>query len=87
MYEIVYDREEKKLFKAVVYNADYVEKRLVAMTGNPVNREIEAVTTLNAFRLIELYQKDQLKDGRLKEIASHLHEEDNPVIMLVKQKN
>lgn len=85
--EIVYDREEKKLFKAVVYNADYVEKRLVAMTGNPVNREIEAATTLNAFRLIELYQKDQLKDGRLKEIASHLHEEDNPVIMLVKQKN
>ena len=49
-----------------MYNADYVEKRLVAMTGNPVNREVEAVTTLNAFRLIELYQKDQLKDGRLK---------------------
>ena len=85
--EIVYDREEKKLFRSVVYNADYVEKRPVAMTGNPVNREIEAVTTLNAFRLIEFYQKNQLKDGRLKEIASHLHEEDNPVIMLVKQKN
>lgn len=85
--ELVYDREERKVFRAVVYNADYVEKKPVAMTGNPVNREIESVTTLNAFRLIELYRKDQLKDGRLKEIASHLHEEDNPVIMLVKQKN
>ena len=50
-----------------------------------INR-IEDVTSLNAARLVEIYKKDQLKDGKLKEIASRLNEEDNPVIMLVKQK-
>ena len=40
----------------------------------------------NAARLVEIYKKDQLTDGKLKEIASRLNEEDNPVIMLVKQK-
>lgn len=84
--ELAYDREEQKMFQAVVYNADYVEKRLVAMTANPVNREIENVTTLQAFQLVELYQKGKLKEGQLKEIASKLQEEDNPVIMLVKNK-
>jgi len=33
-----------------------------------------------------IYKKGQLKGGKLKEIASKLDEEDNPVIMLVKQK-
>ena len=51
-----------------------------------INSEIEDVTSLNAARLVEIYKKDQLKDGKLKEIASRLNEEDNPVIMLVKQK-
>lgn len=42
--------------------------------------------SLSASRLVEIYKKEQLKDGKLKEIASKLNEEDNPVIMLVKQK-
>lgn len=84
--ELVYDKEEKNLFQAAVYNGDYVEKRGVAVTAAPVNREIEHVNTLDAFRLVDIYGKGQLKDGQLKEIASRLDEDDNPVIMLVKQK-
>lgn len=56
------------------------------MTAKSINREIENATSLNASRLVEIYKKGQLKDGKLKEIASELDEEDNPVIMLVKQK-
>ena len=81
------DKEEKAVFQVTIYNDDYVDKRTVAMTAKPINREIEDVTSLNAARLVEIYKKDQLKDGKLKEIASRLNEEDNPVIMLVKQKN
>lgn len=83
---LVYDKEEKALFQVTVYNNDYVEKRPVAMTAKSTNREIEDVTSLNASPLVEIYKKGHLKEGKLKEIASTLDEEDNPVIMLVKQK-
>ena len=83
--QLVYE-EEKKLYQVTVYNNDYAEKRTVAMTVKSINREIENVTSLNASPLVEIYKKGQLKDGKLKEIASRLDEEDNPVIMLVKQK-
>ena len=56
------------------------------MTVKSNKRENENVTSLNASPLVEIYKKGQLKDGKLKEIASRLDEEDNPVIMLVKQK-
>ena len=84
--QLVYDKEEKSLYQVAVYNNDYAEKRTVAMTAKSINREIENVTSLNASPLVEIYKKGQLKDGKLKEIASRLDEEDNPVIMLVKQK-
>ena len=84
--ELVYDREEKAMFQVAVCNDDYAEKRTVAMTAKSINREIENATSFNASRLVEIYKKGQLKDGKLKEIVSKLDEEDNPVIMLVKQK-
>ncbi len=84
--ELMYDKKEKAIFQVSVYNDDYAEKRTVAMTAKSINREIENATDLNASRLVEVYKKGQLKDGKLKEIASRLDEEDNPVIMLVKQK-
>ena len=84
---LVYDKKEKAIFQVAVYNDDYAEKRTVAMTAKSINRDIEDVTSLSASQLIEIYKKEQLKDGKLKEIASKLNEEDNPVIMLVKQKN
>lgn len=84
--ELVYDKQEKAFFQVSVCNGDYAEKRTVAITAKSINREIEDVTSLNASRLVEVYKKGQLKDGKLKDIASRLDEEDNPVIMLVKQK-
>ncbi|RRD62083.1 6-bladed beta-propeller [Tannerella forsythia] len=84
--ELMYDKAEKAIFRTTVYNGDYAEKRPVAMTAQSINREIEYATSLNAFQLVEIYEKGQLKEGKLKEIASMLNEEDNPVIMLVKQK-
>ena len=56
------------------------------MTAESINREIEDVTSLNASRLVEIYKKGQLKDGKLKEIAAELDEEDNPVVMLITHK-
>lgn len=82
----MYDKDAKAIFQVTVYNDDYVEKRTVAMTAKSMNREIEDVASLNAFQLVEIYKKGQLKEGRLKEIAARLEEDDNPVIMLVKQK-
>lgn len=84
--ELVYDKEEKAIFRVSVYNNDYVEKRTVAVTAKSINYEVEGVSSLNASRLVEIYKKGQLKNGKLKEIASALDEEDNPVIMLVKRK-
>lgn len=84
--ELMYDKEENTFFQFNVYNGDYAEKRTVAMTARALNLEIEGVTTLGAFQLVEEYKKGQLKDGKLKEIAATLNEEDNPVIMLVKHK-
>lgn len=84
--QLMYDKEEKAIYQVAVYNDDYAEKRTVAVTARSVNREIEDVTSLNASRLVEVYKKGQLKEGKLKEIASRLDEDDNPVIMLVKQK-
>ncbi|MEY8485330.1 6-bladed beta-propeller [uncultured Parabacteroides sp.] len=84
---LMYDKEEKVIYQVTVHNGDYAEKRSVAMTAKSINHDIEGATTLNAPRLVEIYKKGQLKDGPLKEIASKLDEEDNPVIMLVKQKS
>lgn len=49
------------------------------------NDEIAFVEKIEAFELVEAYQKNKLK-GKLKEIAAGLHEESNPVIMIAKYK-
>jgi len=84
--ELMYDKEENALFQFTVYNDDYSEKRPVGMTSRSINHEIEASVILEAYRLVENYEKGELKDGKLKEIAAKLDVEDNPVIMLVKRK-
>ena len=82
----VYDKQENDFFGYTVYNGDYSIKKEIYMNAlSPVNREIELCQSLEPFQLIESYKKGELK-GELKEIAAKLSEEDNPVIMLVKQK-
>ena len=41
---------------------------------------------LNAMDLAEAYANNQITDEKLKEIASNLKEEDNPVLMILKFK-
>jgi hypothetical protein len=83
--DIAYDRQEKTAFEYTVYNDDYSGKEQVYMSSSPVNNEIATRYPLQAYRLVELYGKGELK-GRLKEIAAGLDEESNPVIMLVKHR-
>ncbi|MCD7975777.1 MAG: hypothetical protein LUG51_00975 [Tannerellaceae bacterium] len=47
------------------------------------NEEIAFMTRLDAYNLIEAYEKGELK-GRLKEIAAELDEDSNPVLLLAK---
>ena len=51
----------------------------------PINHEIASWYSLEAYQLVESYNKGELK-GILKEIASKLNEDSNPVIMLIKYK-
>ena len=86
--DLVYDRQEKALFECTIYNDDFTNKKEVSLKpapGRTNNREIAACIALDASGLIEAYQKNELK-GHLKEIASTLNEESNPVIMLMKYK-
>ena len=86
MSGLMYDKQENALFNFSVYNGDYTEKKGVDMTTRPLDHEIAAGHILEAYRLVDDYEKGLLK-GRLKEIAAELDEESNPVIMLVKYKN
>jgi hypothetical protein len=82
---LMYDRQEKAIFRYTVYNDDYSNKRRVFMNTRPVNEEIATWQNLTADHLVDAYWKGQLK-GRLKEIAAGLDEESNSVIMLIKHK-
>ena len=81
--DLVYDRHEKMMYNITVYNGDY-SKKTVDMAMRAVNDETFYVL-LEAYELVEAYNKGLLQ-GRLKEIAAELDEEDNPVIMLIKHK-
>lgn len=88
----VYDSEKKKTFEYVVYNQDFSDKRVVENLTFDIldlcvvnSDEIAFSERLEAADLVEAYQARKLK-GQLKEIASKLTEESNPVIMLAKYK-
>lgn len=49
------------------------------------NKTLESTLMLPAHELVEPYNNGEQK-GQLKEIASTLNEESNPVIMLIKHK-
>ena len=83
----MYDKKEKTFRGCTVYNGDFLVKTEVGMDDfRTVNQDIGFYCILQAYQLVEFYKKSELKDGRLKEIAATLDEEDNPVIMLVKHK-
>lgn len=84
--DLLYDKQEKALFRYRVYNSDYENKKEAFLKSKPLNREIPSCQFLEASDLIRDYKEGKLK-GRLKEIASQLDEDSNPVIMLIKHKN
>lgn len=55
------------------------------MMSRPLDPEFVIGQSLQAHELAEAYGKGRLK-GKLKEIATTLDEESNPVIMLIKHK-
>jgi len=79
--DLMYDTQEKSIFKCTVYNGDFTSERSVPMFLDAVSDEIAFRLRLEAYQLVEDYKK-----GELKEIAAKLDAEDNPVIMLVKHK-
>lgn len=83
--DLVYDKQTNAIFKYMMYNADFSNKRQVSLDYKSENKEIITCQSLNAPDLVEAYEKGQLK-GKLKEITAGLNEESNPVIMLVKHK-
>lgn len=86
--DLMYDKQEKALFEYVVNNADFPTEQPVSMMVSEVtfgDDEIALVQKLEAYELVEAYQKGKLK-GKLKEIAAGLEEDSNPVLMLIKYK-
>ena len=89
--DMAYDKQENTLFEVVVHNDDFTDKRPVHMWHEEQvsvlidNEEIIYAEKLEALELVEAYREGQLK-GKLKEIAAGMDEEDNPVIMIAKNK-
>ena len=83
--DLMYDKQENAIFNITVCNDDFVKKQIVNPISQPVGDGIATFQGLAANQLVEAYKNDGLK-GKLKEIASKLDEESNPVIMLVKYK-
>lgn len=89
--DLMYDKETNKIHEITLYNSDYLEKVPVKImfeisTLSFFNKEGAVFSrSLPAHELIDAYKEGKLR-GPLKEIASHLDEEDNPVIMIAKYK-
>lgn len=82
---LLYDKQERSIFKYEVFNCDYTYDKEVFLKSGPLNSEILSFQYLEAVDLVRDYKRGKLK-GKLKEIASKLNEDDNPVIMLIKHK-
>ena len=89
--DIAYDKIENKVYEAVVYNGDFLEKMPMKLGVNIFilnifnNEGVSFTETLYAPDLVEALNDGKLR-GPLKEIASSLDEEDNPVILIAKYK-
>jgi hypothetical protein len=86
--DLMFDIREKSIFRYILYNRDYSDKEFELMSEGPwrpISKEIPIWKFIQAHELVAARDKGQLK-GRLKEIATTLNEEDNPVIMLIKHK-
>ncbi len=83
---LVYDKEEKTIHEVTVLNRDLMmEETFTNWTIGMNNHRVVAFETIQADKLYEAYHDNKLT-GKLKEIAANLKEDDNPVVMIVKNK-
>ncbi len=86
--DLVYDKGEKAMYQAHVYNADDTEQENISLSHGlmVINRDgIAFVKTLEAIDLVEANERGKLQ-GELKNIADKLKEDDNPVLLIAKYK-
>lgn len=79
---ILFDRIKGTIYRYEIYNRDFKDQEL-DLSMRSFHKNIVFAISLDPFDLIESNNSGKL-EGRLKEIASSLGEEDNPVIMLAK---
>jgi YD repeat-containing protein len=85
---IVYDKEEKQVYQYTLFNDDYPKIKLEDLIYYQIlenSRKATMVVLFQAYQLIEANEKGELY-GELKEIASKLTDDDNPVLMVAKFK-
>jgi hypothetical protein len=85
---LVYDKAEKQIYQCVLYNDDYptLKQTGIRSSRNFINnKNVMASVVFQAYKLIEANEKGELY-GELKEIASKLTDDDNPVLMVAKFK-
>ena len=82
---LVYDKEEKTAFRYSLSSKDFLDNRAISYSIQSASYPLVSYQPLQAPDLVEAYQAGKLQ-GRLKEIAAGLDEEDNAVVMLIKYK-
>jgi hypothetical protein len=87
---LVLNKQTEEITEQNFYNKDDLNKKNIYFGLRPENIKHADNNTyyalLQAYQLKDLYEKGELQD-KLKEIASEINEDDNPVLMIVKFKN
>ena len=81
---LVYDKAERQLYNMSVYNDDFKEPKSVGLNETMGNSK-SYYATINADKIVEAYEEGKLQ-GPLLDIAANIDEEDNPVLMFMKEK-
>lgn len=83
-YEVLmYDKVDNKIYTQKFYNSDYTNKEYIEIEECfAILSPRQYLIGIRSDLLIDAYKDNKLK-GKLKEIASKLKDEDNPVLMLI----
>lgn len=82
--DLVYDKQDNSISQSKLCFRDFEDKR-VDLSTQPLNPEVPLCQSLAADELVEANQNGKLQ-GKLKEIADKMDEEDNPVIAIIRSK-
>lgn len=87
-HPLIYDKQKQICYEGYLFNKDLKEDNMIFPSITHVlNREtLAGYETIPAHRLVRAYEEGNIADGPLKDIASRLDMEDNPVLMLMKYK-